>query len=226
MLARIGEVSSRTLASRHPGSRRVVWPGLPRLAQLLRRTGVEPVPARLSPDAETPLAAGAAPAVPASPLRLEATGAHDRNSLAARLHPPPVAGPAVRRQAPEVGAGWSTVHVRILCGEGCAAMRIPTATAGGAGATRSPIEIPPDCQVTHNTLNTIRYPEGGLRSSLKIRRQPPLCLTQVAESGSFSRILANLFRIHVVMQKPNSRPSVSTTSPTAPHRRPRSRRST
>ena len=83
--------SSQTLASRHPGDRRAAWTGLPRLALLLRRPGVEPVPAGLSPQAASPVDAGAAPAVPASPPRLEAAGAHDRNPLAACLHSPPLA---------------------------------------------------------------------------------------------------------------------------------------
>ena len=54
--------------------------------------------------------------VPASPIQLEATGAHDRNPVATRLHPPPMAGPAVCHQSPEVGAGWFSDHVRICAG--------------------------------------------------------------------------------------------------------------
>ena len=53
----------------------------------------------------------------ASPLRLKATGAHDRNPVAARHHPPSMAGPAVCRQSPEVGAGWFSDHVRICAGD-------------------------------------------------------------------------------------------------------------
>ncbi len=82
------------------------------------------------PQAATPVDAGAVPPVPASPLQLEAFGTHDPATLAARCHPPPLAGPAVCRQSPEVGAGWFNDHVRI-CVEGCAAMRIPTAILPG-----------------------------------------------------------------------------------------------
>ena len=42
--------------------------------------------------------AGATPTIPASPLRLEAIGAHDRIAMATRVHPPPLAGPAVCRR--------------------------------------------------------------------------------------------------------------------------------
>ena len=58
----------------------------------------------------------AAPTVPATPVRLEEDGAHNRDTLAARFDPPPVARPAVPRQAPEIGAGWISVHVRICAG--------------------------------------------------------------------------------------------------------------
>ena len=94
------------------------WLGrvLPRLAQLLRRPGVGPVHRCIPTQAATPVDARATPAVSASPPSLGAVGAHDRNPVAARLHPPPMAGPAVCRQAPEVGAGWFNDHVRICAG--------------------------------------------------------------------------------------------------------------
>ena len=106
----------QTEASRHLGGRGMVGPGLSRLVQLLRRPGVAPVAQAAPPPAATPVDAGVTPAEPASPLCLDAIGAHDRNSLAACYHPPPMAGPTVRRQTPEVGAGWTTVHVRICAG--------------------------------------------------------------------------------------------------------------
>ena len=114
----------------------MAWAGLARLAQLLCRPRVGPLAERLSPQASTPLAAGAAPTVPASPLRLEASGAHDRNPLAARLHPPPLARSAVRRQAPEVGAGWANVHVRICAGGAQQCTFLPRL---GGGARQRPL---------------------------------------------------------------------------------------
>ena len=89
----------------------------------------------------TPVDAGAAPAVPASPLRLEATGAHDRNSVAARFPPPPMAGPAVCRQSPEVGAGWFNDHVRICAGgaQQCAFLPQLGAAGGQPPAATRPI---------------------------------------------------------------------------------------
>ena len=95
---------------------KVARAGLRRLAQLLCRPGVGPVHPCVPPQAATPVDAGATPAVPASPFQLEATGAHDRNPVVTRLHPPPMAGPAVCRQSPEVGAGWFNDHVRICAG--------------------------------------------------------------------------------------------------------------
>ena len=56
-------------------------------------------------------------AVPASPLRLEANGAHDGNPLVARFNPPPATRPEVRLPAPEEGAGRTGIHVRI-CARG------------------------------------------------------------------------------------------------------------
>ena len=108
--------SPQALASRHLGGRHVAWAGLSRLARLLRRSGVGPVAPHVPSQAATPVVARDPPPVPAPPLRLEAIGAHDRDSLATRDDPPPMAGPAVCRQAPEVGAGWITVHVRICAG--------------------------------------------------------------------------------------------------------------
>ena len=106
----------QALAPRHLGSRCVAWAGLPRLALLLCRPRVGPVRPCVPPQAATPMDARIAPAVPERPLRLEAAGARDRNPVAARLHPSPVAGPAVCRQSPEVGAGWLRDHVQICAG--------------------------------------------------------------------------------------------------------------
>ena len=117
----------QAMASRHLGGRRVAWAGRSRLAQLLRRPRVKPVPQYVLPPAETPVDARTAPAVPARPLQMDETGAHDQTLVAARVNPPPMAGPAVRRQSPEVGAGWFTDHVRI-CAGGAPARCIPTAT--------------------------------------------------------------------------------------------------
>ena len=129
--------------------------GLRRLAQLLCRPGVGPVHPCVPPQAATPVDAGATPAVPASPFQLEAFGAHDRNLVAARLHPPPMAGPAVCRQSPEVGAGWFNDHVRI-CAGGCAAMRIPTATEGRGSVTTPPTR--PQYQATSIAYRADRRP--------------------------------------------------------------------
>ncbi len=61
-------------------------------------------------EAETPVDAGDTPPLPTPPLQLEAIGAHDRTSLA--VHPSPMAGPAVCRQAPE--AGWTRLWTQII----------------------------------------------------------------------------------------------------------------
>ena len=106
----------QALAPRHLGSWKVARAGLQWLAQLLCRPGVGPVHPCVPPKAATPVDAGAAPPVPASPLQLEAFGTHDPATLAARCHPPPMAGPAVCRQSPEVGAGWFNDHVRVCAG--------------------------------------------------------------------------------------------------------------
>lgn len=98
------------------GHRRVAWASLPRLAQRLRRPGAGPVHPLVPPQAAAPADAGTAPAIPASPLRLEAIETHDRNPVATRVHPPPMAGPAVCRQSPEVGAGWLGDQVLICVG--------------------------------------------------------------------------------------------------------------
>ena len=55
------------------------------------------------PQAATPVDTSVALAVPASPLRLEATGAHDLNPVGTCFNPTPMTGPAVCRQSPEVG---------------------------------------------------------------------------------------------------------------------------
>ena len=125
----------QALAPRHLGSRKVARAGLRRLAQLLCRSGVEPVHPLVPPQAATPVDAGAAPAVPARQLRLEATGAHDRNPVAARFHPPPLAEPAVCRQSPEVGAGWFSDHVRICAGGAQQCAFLPQ-LRGAAGNSR------------------------------------------------------------------------------------------
>ncbi len=117
----------QALAPRHPGGRKAARAGLRGLAQLLCRSGVEPVHPDVPPQAATPVDASVAPPVPASSFRLEASGAHDRNLTDTRVHPPPMAGPAVCRQSPEAGAGWFNDHVRI-CAGGAGAIRIPTAT--------------------------------------------------------------------------------------------------
>ncbi len=117
--------SPQALAPRHPGGWRVARASLRRLAQLFRRHGVIPVHTRFPSQAATPVDASAAPTVPAAPSRLEEDGAHDRDTLAPCLDPPPVARPAVHRQEPEVGAGRISVHVRICAGgaQQCAFLR-------------------------------------------------------------------------------------------------------
>ena len=57
-----------------------------------------------------------ATAVPALPLWLAASGPQDQKPLAARLHAPPLAAPAVRRSSPEVRAGWLSAPRPDLCG--------------------------------------------------------------------------------------------------------------
>ncbi len=61
-------------------------------------------------------ASGGGPDTERRTVRPEATGAQDREFWVARNPPPPMAGSAVCRQAPEVGAGWINVHVRICAG--------------------------------------------------------------------------------------------------------------
>ena len=111
------------------------------LAQLLCRPGVRPVHPCVPPQAATPVDAGATPPVTASPIQLEATGAHDRNPVATRLHPPPMAGPAVYRQAPEVGAGWFSDHVRICAGGAQQCAFLPQQGEGLGNDPSYPAEI-------------------------------------------------------------------------------------
>ena len=73
-------------------------------------------PARIRPQAATPVDVGATASIAALPLQLEAVGTHDGASLATRIHPPPFAGPTVHRQSPKVGAGWFNDHVRNCAG--------------------------------------------------------------------------------------------------------------
>lgn len=84
-----------------------------------------------------PVDESTAPTVPATPVRLEEGGAHDRDTLAARLDPPPEASPAVRRQAPGVGAGWIDVHVRIGVGVGSNALSYRDQWRGAAALRRT-----------------------------------------------------------------------------------------
>ena len=99
--------------------------------------GVWPVHPCVPPQAATPMDAGATPLVPASPIQLEATGAHDPSPVATRLHPPPMAGPAVYRQAPEVGAGWFNDPVRICAGGAQQCAFLPQLVSDG-------VDAPPD----------------------------------------------------------------------------------
>ena len=92
------------------------WGGSAKAGSTTLPSLVGPVHPCVPPQAATPVDAGAAPAVPTRPLQLEASGAHDLNPLATSFNPPPMAGPAVCRQAPEVGAGWFSDHVRICAG--------------------------------------------------------------------------------------------------------------
>ena len=55
---------------------------------------------------------------------------------ATRLHPPPMAGPAVYRQSPEVGAGWFNDHVRICAGGAQQCAFLPQL---GGGARQRPL---------------------------------------------------------------------------------------
>ncbi len=83
------------------------------------------------PKAATPVDAGDTPPLPTPPFQLEATGAHDRTSLAA--HPLSMAGPAVCRQVPE--AGWTGAQVRICAGGAQQCAFLPR--RNGQGAARS-----------------------------------------------------------------------------------------
>ena len=85
-------------------------------------------------QAATPVDAGVTPPVPASPLQYEAPGAHDRNPVATRIHPSLMAGPAFRRQASEIGAGWSTDHVRICAGGTQQCAFLPQLGSSGDGS--------------------------------------------------------------------------------------------
>ena len=96
---------------------------------------------------QTPVDADAAPAVPASPLRLEATGAHNPNLVATGFNPAPMSG------LPSITRGRSRM-VQRPCPDlrgGCAAMRIPTATAGGAG---QPAFLPRSPKITCRWIST------------------------------------------------------------------------
>ena len=92
------------------------------------------------------MAEGSAPTVATRPLQL-ATAASPRGPILAQaVDPTPVAGTAVRRQIPEVGAGWFNDHVRIC--------------AGGAG---KPVSLPRVCRAcpTAWRWKSFIQPDGG-----------------------------------------------------------------
>ena len=101
-----------------------------------------PIHQRVSPQAATPVDASAAPKVPVRPLRLEATAAHDQHPVATRVHPPPVAEPAVCRQSPEVGAGWSSDHVRICAAGAGQPASLPRLKGRRATGASTRLELP------------------------------------------------------------------------------------
>ena len=89
------------------------------MAELLCGPRVSAVAERIQILAQKILDARHPEAVAACPqIQLEAVGANDRNTLAESLHQTPVASTAVCRQSSEVGAGWTSVQVRICAGGG------------------------------------------------------------------------------------------------------------
>ena len=103
---------------------------------------------------------------PASLLRLEATGAHDRNPVATRLHPPPMAGSAVCRQSPEVGAGWFNDHVRICAGGAQQYAFLPQPRGGAQQRPRllGPPQLRQTCAVIAFRVIPNRFPTCYSRS--------------------------------------------------------------
>ena len=85
-------------------------------AELLCRPDECPLPAKLHLHPETDMAEGAAPTVATGSLQLATAASPGGPILAQSVDPPPVAGTAVRRQIPEVGAGWFKPPRPDLCG--------------------------------------------------------------------------------------------------------------
>jgi len=94
----------------------VAGAGRQRVAELLCRPDKRPLPAKLHLHPETDMAVGTAPTVATGSLQLATAASPGGPILAQTVDQIPVAGKAVRRQIPEVGAGWFNDHVRIRAG--------------------------------------------------------------------------------------------------------------
>ena len=115
-LKRIAEVLRRRRDHGPPRGRPVAGAGRQRVAELLCRPDECPLPAKLHLHPETDMAEGAAPTVATGSLQLSTAASPGGPILAQALDPTPVAGTAVRRQIPEVEAGWFNDDVRICAG--------------------------------------------------------------------------------------------------------------
>ena len=101
------------------------------LAQLLHRTGQWTVPPRLRSSIAADVAPGTAPTLAARPLCMEEDRT-DEGVVVATCHPTPsMAGPAVCRQTPEVGAPCSSGHAGICAGGAGKAAFLPQLGAAG-----------------------------------------------------------------------------------------------
>ena len=124
---RRGSLQAR--ASRHLGGRRVAWVGRSRLAQPLCRSWVGPLPPHVPSQAATPVVACDPPPIPLPRFnwkRLEHMTEILRTRATIRPHGRTSGLPSSTRGRSRM----DYLPCPDLCG-GCAAMRIPTATAGG-----------------------------------------------------------------------------------------------
>ena len=90
--------------------------GRQRMAELLRCPDQFPSPGAVRPCPAKDMDEGAASAVATGPVQLETADGARGPLLAQATDPTPLAGCAVCRQTPEVGAGCVNAHVRICAG--------------------------------------------------------------------------------------------------------------
>jgi hypothetical protein len=100
--------------------------GRDRLLRLPCGTNQRPVPGGVPLPRHEPLATHASAPQPEGSDDVGAGNEARRRLAPAPAHPPPLAKPALRRQAPEVGAGCGNAARPDLCG-GRSAMSVPTA---------------------------------------------------------------------------------------------------